>query len=127
MFFARRFMTGDFVTGSFSEEVAFHLTQAALKIDRARTEHPGNQGALAFALNHNMEVWVALRTAVSRDDCSLDQETRRNIVRLSQFVAEKTFVGVDRIQDHTLDTLVFVNLQISEGLLEGNAGEPQRP
>lgn len=126
MFFARRFSAGDVVFGSFSEEVAFHLTEAALKLNRARVEHPGRPTALAHALNHNLEIWVALRTTVSREDCNIALETRQNIIRLSQFVAEKTFVGVDKIQDHTLDALIFVDLQISEGLLEGRERNRQR-
>ena len=100
------------------EEQAFQLSQAAIKIDQARQE--SSRELLVDALNENLEVWVALRSLVMRNDCTLPPETIQNLVKLSEYVAEKTFAGLDELKDPTLDSLVNINLQISEGLLEGS-------
>ncbi len=66
-----------------------------------------------------MELWVAIRMLVSRNGGGMTDETKDNLTKLSQFVAETTMNhGVD-ISAETLDTLININLQISEGLLEG--------
>ena len=104
---------------SVPEEQAFQLSQAALKLDLARTRRGENPTGLVDALNRNLEVWITLRTIVMRDDCLLAPETKQNLVKLSQFVAEKVFAGPDGLSNSTLDALININLQISEGFLEG--------
>lgn len=100
---------------SFAEEQAFQLSKCAIAIDQAR-ENPGN---LASALNDNLEVWVAIRTLAEQDDCNLSPEVRQNLTTLSKFVADKVFASADGVSDETVSTLININLQISEGLLEG--------
>ena len=107
------------VSLSVPEEQAFQLSQAALKLDLARTRLEDDPAGLIEALNLNLEVWIALRTVVMREDCLLSPETKQNLVKLSQFVAEKVFAGPENLTDSTLDVLINVNLQISEGFLEG--------
>jgi len=97
------------------EEDAYGLSEAAVMLDQAR----GDQGALASALDHNVEVWVAIRTLVSRDDNTLPAETRDNLVKLSKFVTDTTLSQGVTMPAQVLDTLINVNLQIAEGLLEG--------
>jgi hypothetical protein len=97
-----------------SEQAAFSLSQAALLLDQARND----KGLLATALETNMEVWIAIRTLVAKGS-DISRETRDNLVRLSKFVSDTTLKhGVDLPTD-TLNTLINVNLQISEGFLEG--------
>ncbi len=105
---------------SVAEEGAFQLSQAAVKLDQARNNKDGDSGGLVDALNQNLEVWVAMRSIVMREDCPLSSETKDNLIKLSKFVAEKTFAGIDNIADSTLESLININLQISEGLLEGH-------
>ncbi len=107
------------VSLSVPEEQAFQLSQAALKLDLARTKLEDDPAGLIDALNRNLEVWIALRTIVMRDDCMLSPETKQNLVKLSQFVAEKVFAGPDNLTNSALDALININLQISEGFLEG--------
>ncbi len=104
---------------SVSEEGAFQLSQAAVMLDQARINRDGDPGMLIDALNQNLEVWMAIRSFVMREDCPLSSETRDNLVKLSRFVGEKTIVGVENIADSTLESLININLQISEGFLEG--------
>lgn len=104
---------------SVAEEQAYQLSESAIRLDLARTKRAVNPAALADALNRNIEVWLKLRTIIMRKDCPLPEATVNNLVKLSQFVVERTFIGVEDLSESTLDVLVNINLQISEGLLEG--------
>jgi len=95
---------------------AYSLSEAAVMLDQARS----NKGSLAAALEHNMELWVAIRMLISQEDSSIPPETSENLKRLSQFIAETTMLQGVEITPETLDTLININLQISEGLLEGS-------
>jgi hypothetical protein len=44
---------------------------------------------------------------------------KRNLRRLAQFVADKTLAGLESVTNETIDSFININLQISEGLLEG--------
>jgi hypothetical protein len=48
----------------------------------------------------------------------MPQSIRDNLIQLSQFVTQKTFEVSNGVTDEILDSLIAVNLQISEGLLE---------
>jgi flagellar biosynthesis regulator FlaF len=104
---------------SLAEEQAFQLSQAAIQLDQARAERDKNVGPFAAALKTNLDTWVALCTIISHDDCSLSDDVKRNLRRLAQFVADKTLAGVETISNETIDSFININLQISEGLLEG--------
>lgn len=102
-----------------AEEQAFQLSQAALLLDQARRAKNENPSGMVEALNMNVEAWVALRTIVMRDDCILPEEVKQNLTKLAQFVADRTFANGE-VAETTLDALININLQISEGLLEGD-------
>jgi len=106
-------------TLSLAEEQAFQLSQAAILLDQARTDREKNVGEFASALKNNLDTWVALCTIISHEDCVLGEEVKRNLRRLAQFVADKTLAGLDSVTNETIDTFININLQISEGLLEG--------
>lgn len=106
----------DTTTLSAIEEQAFQLSRAAIQLDQAK----GDRSKLAEALELNMAVWMALRTLVTSDGCMASTQVVDNLLRLANFVAEKTLAGPEAASDATLDALINVNLQISEGLLEGN-------
>ncbi|HLO77017.1 MAG TPA: flagellar biosynthesis regulator FlaF [Magnetospirillum sp.] len=105
---------------TFAEEQAYQLSQAAIRLDQARQDR-SDLAALAAALENNLETWVALKTVLTSDACQLAAAVKENITRLAAFVADRTFQGVEAIEDATIDALINVNLQISEGLLEGSA------
>lgn len=102
---------------SLSEEQAFQLSRCAMAIDRSRDD----MRKLTAALNDNLELWVAIRTMAEREECSLSPEVRQNLTTLSKFVADKVFASSEGISEETVSTLININLQISEGLLEGAA------
>jgi len=104
---------------SLTEQDAFSLSQAAVKLDQARNQKNNNE--LAAALNHNMELWVGIRTLVSRSGSPVPAAVRDNLVKLSNFVAQTTLDKGVQLAPETLDSLININLQISEGLLEGRS------
>jgi len=103
-------------------EDANALTQAALALSRAMESQ--DHDALSAALDVNLELWIGIRTMVSRADNPLPKQVRDNLLQLSQFVTKATFNvrenGVEAARDD-LDAMINSNLQISEGLLESEA------
>ena len=100
------------------EQEALGLAEAAIGLDQARTSENRNE-ALAAALNHNLEVWVAIRSIAQSPGSPLPPNVRANLIRLSDFVAHTTFANGAAIGDSALNTLININLQLAEGLLEG--------
>lgn len=98
---------------------AFGLARAAVMLDQARAARE-DKGGLAHALEQNLQLWVAIKTLVNKGDCTLPQNVKDNLTRLSNFVADTTFKYGVEITDEGINTLTNINLQISEGLLEGN-------
>jgi flagellar biosynthesis regulator FlaF len=99
-----------------SEQDALALTQAALEI--ARAFEAKDDKRLAAALDRNLKIWVGIRTLVSQSDNPLPMPIKDNLIRLSSFVAQKTFEMQNGANAKTIDALTNANLQISEGLLE---------
>lgn len=108
---------------SVAEEQAFALSQAAIRLDQSRQD----QKALAESLEFNLETWLKIRTALVLGNSGLTEEARSNLRRLGDYVARVTLSQGVQIDMDKLDSLVAINLQISEGLLEsalaGAAGE----
>jgi flagellar biosynthesis regulator FlaF len=98
------------------EEDALALTQAALEISRAFEAKDDKR--LAAALDLNLRIWVGIRTLVCQADNPLPLPIKDNLIRLSSFVAQKTFEMQNGANPKTIDALTNANLQISEGLLE---------
>jgi flagellar biosynthesis regulator FlaF len=98
------------------EEDAFALAEAAIMLGQARQV---GGAELTAALENNLQLWVAVRTLVERPDSIIPWEIRENLIKLSQFVAQKTFEVGKTPKSATLDSLITINLHISEGLLEG--------
>ena len=99
---------------SVREKDAYALTEAAVGLDRAR----GRAGELAAALEHNLELWVAIRTLVTTPGNALPAAIRNNLVKLSGFVAGNTIDSGVAMPESLLNTLININLQIAEGLLQ---------
>lgn len=97
------------------EEDALALVRTAILLDNSRTD----PGCLVAALEANLELWVGIRTLVSRSNEALSGDAKGNLLRLSQYVASETLSKGAEIDNDTLNTLININMQISEGLLEG--------
>ncbi|MCW9035973.1 MAG: flagellar biosynthesis regulator FlaF [Rhodospirillales bacterium] len=97
------------------EESAYSLSEAAVMMDKGRED----QGMLAAALEKDIETWIAIRLLAGQDDTGINAETQQNLIQLSKFVADTIMSNGLDLSSESLDTLININLQISEGLLEG--------
>lgn len=100
---------------SIAEQDAYALSRAAVMLDQAK----GTPALVARAIDHNLELWVAIRTVISQGDNPLSAEIKENLTKLSHYVADTTFRHGADASARTLDSLININLQISQGLLEG--------
>lgn len=101
------------------KEDAAALARVAIALSNARES--SDPADLKAALEANVELWVAIRTVVARPDNKLPQDVRDNLMRLSRYVTGVSVGRTEPLSDGELDSLVNINLQISEGLLEGEA------
>lgn len=108
---------------SLAEQEAMSLTRAAIFLDQARAEGRDST-KMVQALNNNLDVWVYIRAMASSDTCQLPGPVRKNLIDLSGFVAQTTFTHGVAISDGNIDCLININLQLSEGLLEGQKKTP---
>lgn len=99
---------------SVHEQDAFALSRAAILLDQARDD----DARMAAAMEHNLELWTSIQALVRRDENPLPAEIKDNLVKLSRYVADATFRCEGRPNEDTLKTLININLQISQGLLE---------
>ncbi len=101
---------------SISEEEAFGLSRAAVMLDQAK-QNRADKAALATALNHNLELWVAIQGMVERRDNDLPETVEYDLISLAKFVADTTFKSADGLRDEIIGTVIDINLQISDSLL----------
>jgi len=88
------------------------LIDAAERISDAET---GEQ--LARALDHNLRLWVAIRTAVADETNRLPAEVKGNLRDLAEFVAATTLsAGRGELNERRIQTLANIDLRIAEGL-----------
>ncbi len=111
---AEGFLESKYLSGT--EEDALALLRAAILLAEAKDEN--DAGRLVEALNNNMELWTGIKTLVGAKSHPMAKEIKDNLIRLADFAIGKTFeIGADTAHK-TIDTLININLQISEGLLE---------
>ena len=87
-------------------------------MDQARANRESDPTGFVGALNNNLDVWIAIRIIAQPGVPGFTMDVRNNLVKLSNFVSDTTFRGPENIGDSTVNTLININLQISEGLLE---------
>lgn len=102
------------------EEQAFQLSRCAILIDMARQDAPTEAVSISAALEENLQTWVAFAQVTKSDGSPFSAQSVENIDKLSRYVAQETFSLADGVSKETLDTLININLQVCEGLLEGS-------
>lgn len=100
------------------EQEALELSWAAIRLDRARMARGSDPVGLVTALEENLQLWMAIKAAVNAAGDRLPEALAANLVRLADFVAATILNGGVSIAESAVDTIVNVNLQVSEGLLE---------
>ncbi|WP_207458327.1 DUF2934 domain-containing protein [Azospirillum sp. SYSU D00513] len=73
-----------------------------------------------LALDHNMKLWIAIKTVIQNGATSLSQEVTQNLTRLAQYVSTATLAAAqDGIDPLKIVSLSRINVNIAEGLLRG--------
>ncbi|MCR6631130.1 MAG: flagellar biosynthesis regulator FlaF [Magnetospirillum sp.] len=103
---------------SLPEAEALSLTEVALALDQARGANDPH--AMAVALERNLQLWTAIKTLTTQPDSRIPREIAVNLTRLADFVAATILKAGTQIGQELVNTLVNINFQISEGLLEGS-------
>lgn len=104
---------------SIAEEQALLLTQAAIALGDELAKEKRSLHSLADILDRNVQIWLAMKSIVSLEGCSLPAAVCENIGRLADYVVSRSALGVENISEQTIKSFININLQISEGLLEG--------
>lgn len=97
---------------------AEQLSGAAVMLDQARLKRQEEPAKLVEALEVNLYLWVAIKTIVERSELDIPDALRQNLIRLANYVADVTMKAGVEISESEVDTLVNINLQVCEGLLE---------
>lgn len=72
------------------------------------------------ALDHNLKLWIAIKTVLVNDACTLEPDVKANLRNLAQYVVSTTMEATEgAIEERRLVSLARINMSISEGLLRG--------
>lgn len=97
------------------EKDAFSLMEAASLLSEADTPEKVN-----VALDHNLKLWIAIKTVIQDGGNALAPEVKDNLRQLSQWVATTTMeAGSGEFEGSKLIALARVNMHIAEGLVHG--------
>ncbi len=94
------------------------FSQAAYVLDQAR-QSPDDAELAERALKYNQLLWSIIQADVSEKDNALPDELKANLMSLSIFVDKQTSKGLTEPTEELFDSLISINLNISEGLMEG--------
>jgi flagellar biosynthesis regulator FlaF len=75
---------------------------------------------MVTALDNNQRLWVMIKTLMKSKTSRLPEETKNNLIKLADYVAQNTIkLGQDlnNIDNKMLDSFININRQIAEGLL----------
>ena len=95
------------------------FSQAAYVLDQARQKVDDNE-ACEKALKYNQLLWSIVQADVAEGKNELPDELKANLISLSLFVDKQTSKGLSNPTEELLDSLININLNISEGLMEGS-------
>lgn len=94
------------------------FSQAAYVLDQAK-QKPSDTDFCEKALKYNQLLWSVIQVDVAEDKNDLPDELKANLMSLSLFVDRQTTKALADPSDELFDSLISINLNISEGLLEG--------
>ncbi len=103
--------------GRIGEEQAEAIARCALALDQAKPSMGADDETLRKAVRDNADLWGRIRTYAGGDDCPLSQSMRDNLLRLADYVDRLSRTETPAEKD--VESLIGINLQICEGLLEG--------
>ena len=99
-----------------AENEARVLMNYAMALSKASMSEDTNYRLLA--LDNNLKLWVEIESSLKSAKNLLPQDIKDNLLKLSKYVERITLSkGVD-MNKTDFDSLININMQISEGLLE---------
>ena len=103
---------------STEQDIAVLLRAASLLVEADTPEKVNS------ALDHNLKVWVAIKTVVQSGPHPLAGDVKQNLVRLAQYVSMITLEATEgTIEPRKLISLSRINVNIAEGLLRGQQSQ----
>ncbi len=94
------------------------FSQAAYVLDQAK-QNMKDKALGERALKYNQLLWSIVQDDVSTKDNKLPDEIKANLMSLSIFVDKQTTKGLASPTAEVFESLININLNISEGLMEG--------
>lgn len=94
------------------------FSQAAYVLDQAK-QKLSDSDFCEKALKYNQLLWSVIQADVAENDNDLPEELKANLISLSLFVDRQTTKALADPTSELFDSLISINLNISEGLLEG--------
>ena len=99
-----------------AEEEASIMLNHAVSLSRAASS--GSDREKIQALDSNLKLWVEIETTLKNAKNLLPQEIKDNLMKLSKFVERLTLSKGIHMSKSDYDTLVNINMQISECLVQ---------
>ena len=99
-----------------AEEEASIMLNHAVSLSRAASSVTDREKIQA--LDSNLKLWVEIETTLKNAKNLLPQEIKDNLMKLSKFVERLTLSKGIHMSKSDYDTLVNINMQISEGLVQ---------
>ncbi len=105
-----------------SNQIADAEREASLMMDFARALSKAstseNEHEKLVAIDNNLKLWVEIETSLKSAKNLLPEAVKNNLMKLSKFVEWLTLTKGTKMTKSDFDSLVNINMQISEGLLE---------
>ena len=94
------------------------FSQAASVLDQAR-QNLDDRDLRERALKYNQLLWSIIQADVTGKDNTLSDSLKANLMSLSIFVDRQTSKALTDPTEEIFDSMININLNISEGLMEG--------
>ena len=102
---------------------AWALLEAARRINQAKD---GSIDDFRAALRANWRLWTIFQANLVDPECKLPDQVRGNLLGLANFIDKTTVELLAERDAKKIETLLNINRQISEGLLEGVRANAKR-
>ena len=102
--------------GNPARSEAWALLEAARQLHQTK-DRPIDE--LRVALRANWRLWTIFQASLLDPNCTMPEKIRSNLLGLANYIDRTTVELLAQSQPSKIDTLVNINRQISEGLMEG--------
>lgn len=118
--------------GSPSHTEAWALTEAARRIAMALEKAagaddlamPAAKREVRDAIRLNWRLWTIFQAELTLETNPIPMDLRQNMLTLCQFVDNHTIICMSQLNPEQIKTLIDINRNIAQGLLEGVSAAP---